>query len=304
MFDFRTKRRSKQSVKTVAFANNLYTLHGHDDPGALEAFFSRLESEVAPVVRDIVAHGSMGPLTNDQQLAFAVFTGFQLLRVYGIRAYFEAYKGRRTSFALTAEGARASTTQGPDNPQAAHLALMDEAKVDVASRVLAATKRVLLAPGRVKFCISDNPVVVYSSVSAAETGSTLQYALYTFTPGRALDLRKHLLDRLDQPGVEVYFPLSPDVCLFLCAPRTAAIVAPTDASLALIDDEVRTLNLLQMLNARRFLYAKELDSFDEAVKLMDAMVGGTADELLYQRLWNNHFVVNRTVGSGEDERAR
>jgi hypothetical protein len=301
MFDFKTKRHSKQNVKTVAFANNLYTLHGHGDPGALEAFFSRLEAQVAPVVRDIVAQGSIGALTNDDRLAFGVFTGFQLLRVYGVRAYFEAYKGRQTSFAITAEGARAAVTQGPDDPHTAHLALMDAAKVEVASRVLAMTKRILIASGRARFCISDNPVVVYSSVSAAAVGSTLEYVMRTFTTDGVLDLRKHLLDRLDQPGVEFYFPLSSNVCLFLCAARTAAIVAPTDVSLSLVDDEVRTLNLLQMLNTRRFLYAGTDDVFDEALHLMEALLGGTADELLYDMLWNRHFVVSRTVGSGTGE---
>jgi hypothetical protein len=97
-----------------------------------------------------------------------------------------------------------------------------------------------------EFVTSDNPVVLYNSA--------MSHVWWEGVTG------------LDSEGLQLFFPLSPQVCLYMYDPQVYGVASNTPTRVIGSEDSQK-MDCLQILNSGETLYAMRLDTLERIVRL-------------------------------------
>lgn len=246
-FDIRTSRSWASNVEDIGHENGFYEASIGSQRIEAEPLLKLADDEFAPVVNDVIQNCAL-PESPSDQLTLAVFVATQRLRVPRLRNDIEATRKYIVErFGPDVHGGESDKTFGEITANDDRLLSirMFRQVPRYASILRDKCWFLLTAPNSYRFIISDNPVSLHNEVDAGLRGNL---GIGSF-------------------GIQVYVPISPTHCLMLiCADYLKHRGAkgsgiwhcrgrPADLR------NVDFVNQLQLLNAERFVYARDDTDF-------------------------------------------
>lgn len=188
------------NARNVAAESRFYDFKSNGIDISIEPILSRIESEAKPVFKKIIDTKSLSSLHEDERFALAVFLAVQFVRTKASRAAFgDAAKQfvdiLRNRFGASEEQIKDSGFDLNDQHKAlfAIKTVLDAPK-DYATSFLSKDWLLLEAPSGGAFLMGDRPLALQNS--AAAEGSFGNIGLMV-------------------PGIEVYFPITPNLAIAL-----------------------------------------------------------------------------------------
>lgn len=259
VFDRTTGVVTRRAVKKVAHEPGLYDfVDDNNADDSLEPRFGKFESRTAGLLRKINATERGSDLGDEDRKFLVSFIAMQLLRVRKLRSYFELIAGYRQSVILSEKGLQFTIFKGPDDPRRAHISFLSQHTGTIGAALSALVPAILVATGERPFIISDNPVVIYSTIGAFDESDLGVHLHKSFLPhSKISNILAHFESRLSDSLTDAYLPISPHICLLLASPRVArgASIAGFER-IELGDDQVEALNLLQMLSSDKHIFGR------------------------------------------------
>lgn len=259
-FDKQTGRAFPTSTKKVAAEKDFYDLEVDEVILTLEPSLACLEAVVADIFAGIVERESLDGLTDADRAHLSMFAAAQMLRTKYQRDLWERLHGDLRD-AIIRRGGDPKDISGfveseaPGALKAESLRFLHETAPRFAALFAQKTWVLYKAPRDDPFYISDNPIALQNTLNQNPYGGSLGLAC---------------------PGIEIYLPLSPVLCLcFLCptvithireleekgrriglnVDGIAAVAAINGKSGTLRPESVMNLNSLQVLYSVRFVFA-------------------------------------------------
>lgn len=255
VFDKKTGRHFKAAVADVAAERDFNCVVFGGREFNYEVLFQGLDNLLAIAIRDLSAKGTLVEVDEEVLRALPVFVACQLVRTKIIRTSPVEFSKQLSDWMVTLGFERSRVI---DDADARKIALAQLFDLDRYSEILRKKDPVLLISETGDLWTSDNPVVMRN----------------TFPYGRI---------GLDAPGIEIYYPISPRMCLALYCPSVREILreatdenhprpAPSAPFLNRLYQSIQSgtpfvidekycmaLNELQTLRSCRFLYASTDD---------------------------------------------
>lgn len=253
VYDKEEGRGFMSAIRDAAAERDFYVVRSGERRLNWEPAFQALDDRLASVTRELLATDAVASLAEDVLADVPMLVAIQLLRTQLRRSSISAFADQLNE-ATKSLGFGAVAVS---DDQARRIHLRQLLGVSELAESLAAKDLVLLQasiPG-VAFWLSDSPVVMYNTFPYGEVG-------------------------VSEPGIEIYFPISPARCLALYCPSIGEQVAEAlDTShprprladpwyeellrgirrqtvVEIGQDFVTYLNELQIRQSARFLYAE------------------------------------------------
>lgn len=259
-FDKQTGRAFPTATKNIAAEKDFYDLELDEVILTLEPSLASLEAVVADAFSVIVQRESLDVLTDADRAHISMFAAAQMLRTKYHRDLWERLHGdlrdaiiRRGGNPKDIPGFIESEAQGA--LRAESLRFLHEKTPKFAALFAEKTWVLYKASADDPFYISDNPIAFKNTLNQNSYGGSLGLAC---------------------PGIEIYLPLSPVLCLcFLCptviayirefeekgrriglnVDALAAVAAINGKCATVLPENVMNLNSLQVLYSARFVFA-------------------------------------------------
>jgi hypothetical protein len=265
VFDKHQERTFRTAIRNVAAECGFYNYKDGATPESAEPFLANMEADCSRVINRIRDAQSIASLTAEDRATLTMFTGIQILRVKQVRRMLEEMNTVLHD-KIVALGGNPAEVQGYGNFDADGLkkVSIDNLSIakDLAPHINNKAWMLLRAPSAHPLYISDNPVVLQSSVEQ---------------PGfRGLGI--------GVDGIEIYLPISTQLTLlFLCRKLASQFLAGAEmarmlkqqlgfpvpsehigpianaikngCALDIAKENVENLNSLQVLSATRFVFA-------------------------------------------------
>jgi hypothetical protein len=206
VYDKHTDRSFRTSVDNVFAERDFNTATTPDGVFCLENGLGNLENVVAPIIADIIRCKNCKLQTAESVAALSLFTAIQRVRGTATRAVIEEFTGRvrqviESNFEDNAEVLEdIDKARDPDAIKLQSLNLMQNGATKFAQHI--ASKQIILfsAPIGHTFVIGDSPVVLHNDRDFGPYGNL----------------------GLGVPGIQIYFPISPELALGFFCPTIVA----------------------------------------------------------------------------------
>lgn len=247
------RRIFRTGIKNVAGEQYFYDTYG-DQP--FENFLAKMEGEFADAYRKILNGEDLGDLTENDRtaIAYSVATQEHRTRVFRdeFMEGFEKLANQLRKFNLSEELEdqieKFDKRDDDDTARKLHKEFMLDAGWDFAEEIFDLKWILFKNQSDSKFWTSDQPITRYNRYDHDWKGS-LGYR---------------------SKGIEIYFPLSPDICLsFVDSTHFAG--NPSKIQLGTSDrdqDHITLVNELQVKQSKRHIFSKS-DSFGLADRILD-----------------------------------
>jgi hypothetical protein len=201
-YDKRTSRVFQQSVYDATTRNSFYNLKNTQDNKSLEPILSKIESEVAPIIKKIIKYESLSILTEEDKYVISLFTVIQRSRTYSkyiqLNSFTELIKDKFINLGIEEkvidEYFRDDTLENNHN---LFIDMISESK-EFTKYIINKDWILYKTTESNPFIISDNPIALHNNVQPKnKLLGTLGY---------------------DVEGIEIYFPISSTLTLsFICS---------------------------------------------------------------------------------------
>ena len=200
IFDKKEVRQFCSSVRDTAHENNFYNEELFGYGNKTEAKLASLETETAPIIKKILAHGEISVISEYEKQLLSLFTAVQMLRTNHIREFLSSFQDilakKLSDIGVSSETEVENFSYLDKNEQkSSSINILNTLPGEIIENLI--NKRLILmeSPPNISFYTSDNPIVKNNNVQIPGRGN-LGIAQY---------------------GIEIYFPLSPRYCLnFVC----------------------------------------------------------------------------------------
>lgn len=197
-FDKQTGKSFETSVRNIAAQRRFYDFTTESGPGSFEQNLSRMETKIAPLIRELVSKRSLANLEPEQRAGLAIFMHLQMHRTPGARQRLVEFRSGfadclRNQLGLDDDAIEEALGPVPDGEQLTALSLATMLRsLQKHSLAYIVDKHWLIKTTEPKtpFLLGDSPVVMNNSMffNAGGLGLTV-------------------------PGIEIYLPLSSTVTL-------------------------------------------------------------------------------------------
>lgn len=248
VFDKRDGTVSVSPVKKIACGHKFYDLTNARK--SLDPLIGELESDVAPLIKEVRRQRSVRLLTRPEKQKIAFFVSVQMLRTVAVREDL-ARQTTMISKILTKMGGGeeaalpAAESQWEHNT---HVEAIADIAPSITGHLLDKAWILLESPRGSDLLISDNPVTKHNVLESAPFRSNMGIAC---------------------TGIEIHLPLQPDLLLLLLCQKAATAMIMHDYSwgerivqgrpIPLTDDNVTFHNSLQVISAERFVFSQTPD---------------------------------------------
>lgn len=247
VFDKHTESVFDSKPMSLAQENGFYDIENDDGTAvSLEDFLSQIESDAAPIIKEIVLLGKLGDPDDEVKSKLAQFVAIQLLRTRALRNTLrdailkleEAIIKRHPE--LTGKEISGLAGSSNDVKKTSVKLLIDSYKEHTVS-LLKKGWLLLEAPMGTNFLIGDSPVSMHNSLPQGHLGNI----------------------GLECQGIEIYLPLSPRYQLMILCETLAFAMTEGEhfySKTVLINEEnVKLCNSLQVKYSERFVFSKRND---------------------------------------------
>lgn len=202
VFDKATSRRFISAISKVASEKGFNDFVEDGKEKSLEDGLAKMEGEIAPLLRRIIAEESIGWLSRDDRVRLSLFAAAQQTRVKSVREQMRALHENVRTW-LTASGHDPKSVEGFEEldfeQQQAKEATMVLLAKDFGRYYFAKQWMLLKTPPDRSLYISDSPVVLHNTIRRPGRGNL----------------------GLNVEGIEIYLPISPTLSLSFFCERTA-----------------------------------------------------------------------------------
>ncbi|PSW44811.1 DUF4238 domain-containing protein [Photobacterium leiognathi] len=199
VFDLKSKKSFVSHVRDVGHENNFY--HHSSNGNQMEFALGTIETEVAPIIDQILNEETVANVTDQQREILCYFTLVQILRVNAVREMLTEFSQLMLDEFVDEEVEPNSQAEAllkqlsTANSKETSIDMLWKTPEQLLPHLMNKHLSLLKAPKGDSFLLSDNPVVKYNNLHREGRGNL----------GLALK------------GIEVHFPISPRFCLcFLC----------------------------------------------------------------------------------------
>ena len=255
IFDIKARKSFTANVKNTGHENNFYN---HPREGnQMEFELCKLDSEVAPIINEIIEKGSIQHLTDYENELIGLFTVLQMMRVNSLRETLMDFteiisnklKGEVIAPGSPAEALFESLSVQDTKEQS--IDMLKQMPLDLLPYLLDKHLSLVKAPKGESFYLSDNPIVKYNNLPRTEHRGNLG---------------------LTVKGIEVHFPISPKYCIsYVCSElvsemRKAAkqLQFEVHMGLVLTSDQADTIQMLKNIDSKntRILTKDNMDYYN------------------------------------------
>ncbi len=259
VFEKATRKSFKTAVRNVASEHGFYDFGVDGASVSLDPMLQEMEDRTSEPIRQIVRARSLKGLTDDDYARVAWFVTVQMLRTNAQRKQLKDLNDKFRD-AIVARGGDPNNVEGfedfdEERARVEAIRTIPLLARDLAPHFLDKTWVLFSTSQERPFYISDNPITLQNTANQDPLRGTLGLAV---------------------PGIEIYFPLSPTLCLgFLCQSIDSMLrqghnsvgkCGPSvfdkwigalngETTLGLDDENVVNLNSLQVINAERHVYS-------------------------------------------------
>lgn len=273
VFDKATRKSFKTAIRNVAAEHGFYDFGVDGASVSLDPMLQKIEDRTSEPIRQIVHARNLKGLTDDDYATVAWFVTVQMLRTNAQRRQLKDLNDKFRD-AIVARGGDPNNVEGfedldEERARGEAIRTIPLLARDLAPHFLAKTWALFSTSHERPFYISDNPITLQNTANQDPTRGTLGLAV---------------------PGIEIYFPLSPTLCIgFLCPTIDAMLreghntvgtsgrsvfekwigALNGETTLSLEDENVVNLNSLQVINAERHVYSGS-SNFRLASEMLDS----------------------------------
>ena len=199
IFDLKSERSFVSHVRDVGHENNFY--HHTKDGNQMEFALGSIETDVAPVIDQILKEETVANLTEHQRETLCYFTLVQMMRVNSVRESLTEFSQLILDKFVEEEVEPDSQADeflkqlSSENSKETSIDMLWETPEQLLPHLISKHLCLVKAPKGESFLLSDNPVFKFNNLPREGRGNL----------GLALK------------GIEVHFPVSPRLCLsFIC----------------------------------------------------------------------------------------
>lgn len=261
VLDKKSGQKFKASAQDVAHENYFYEAQSIDgDQVALEEFTKVVDGKGASIIEEILVNERL-PIHSPNLVDLIYFTTFQMSRTPHVRNNIEALRNKIIE--KWGPDVRASGDERPisaytaeDSKFASMLTLL--ASPQIADFLFDKILFLAKPPKQLRFIISDYPVTRHNEIKYPHRGNL----------------------GLAQRGIEVYFPISPKLCLFFVCRSHADMMLGSPIGqiwnqlqqeglpITFAEENLIFLNSLQVIQSERWLYAQYPSDLDLPIQML------------------------------------
>jgi Protein of unknown function (DUF4238) len=252
-FDKKSRAKWRQSERELGHENGLYKLRKNDGTTAnMEPMMAKVDDWGSPAIHELIRTEAVSSLDNGQRTELSYFIGAMLLRTPSTRKrMLEMNREMVAKFGPDVELGESDEKLGDFDETGAHnstIQMIAQSTPEFAEHIREKVWLLAKYTADSPFYISDNPVVLHNSVKQPPAGNL----------------------GILSPGIEIYLPLSPSLCLMMLCPKIVNIAKEqlgtgikksywTDTPVQFERENVLHVNSLQVIRSERFIFSSSED---------------------------------------------